>query len=330
MDTILCMVRFLLTVVLVGLMTLLYFRIVRGIDRYEKEPTRYLVAAFLWGAVPAVIIALILQLVLSIPATLILGEETTGSALLGSSVIAPVTEEVMKGAAVGLIYLIRRREFDGWVDGVMYGAAAGFGFAFVENTLYLLGAESTEEWLVLFFLRVIVFGFMHGFWTALTGIGFGVARNTASPGKQALAILIGLAAAIGSHLLHNGALVLIEASGGRTLLVALVNYGVLLVGLIGASLAAVYSDRRVLKTYLVDEVPAVLSPAQYDALVTPRAAARARLRLAPARQRALVQIAAELAQKKRQLIKLGEGVSGQEIDRLREQLAALRDEGVRG
>lgn len=314
---------------LVGLMTLLCFRIVRGIDRFEKEPARYLVAAFLWGAAPAVLLSLVFQLILSVPVSLILGEESLGSALFGASIAAPVTEEILKGVAVAIIYFTRRREFDGWVDGIVYGAAAGFGFAFVENVLYLMGTETTEEWLTLFFLRVIVFGFMHGFWTALTGIGFGVARNARSSVMKATAILAGLGAAIFSHLLHNAALTLAEASGGATFLIALVNYGSLLVGLLIASVAALYYERGVMKTYLLDEVPLVLTQEQYASLVAARSAAGARLGLAPARQRALVQAAAELAQKKRQLLKLGEaGMANPHIDRLRQQIIALQEQSV--
>ena len=324
MDTILCVVRFLFTVALVGLMTLLYFRIVRGIDRFEKEPARYLVAAFLWGAAPAVLLALIFQLILSIPVSLILGEESLGSALFSASIAAPVTEEVLKGVAVAILYLARRRELDGWVDGIVYGAAAGFGFAFIENVLYLMGTETVEEWLALFFLRVIVFGFMHGFWTALTGIGFGIARNTANRFAQAFAILAGLGAAILSHLLHNGALTLVEASGGATLWVAVVNYGSLLIGLAIVSVVALYYERGMMKTYLRDEVPQVLTQEQYASLITARTAAGARMGLAPARQRALVQAAAELAQKKRQLLALGEaGMANPHIDQLRRQIIAL-------
>ncbi len=325
MDTILCVVMFLLTVALVGAMTWLYFRIVRGIDRFEQEPTRYLIAAFMWGAVPAVLIALIFQLILSIPVSLILGEESLGSALFGASIAAPVTEEILKGAAVAIIYLTRRREFDGWVDGIVYGAAAGFGFAFVENVLYLMGTETTEEWLALFFLRIIVFGFMHGFWTALTGIGFGVARSARSGAVKGVAIPAGLGAAILSHLLHNTALTLAEASGGATILIALVNYGFLLIGLVIVSVAALHHDRQVMKTYLIDEVPLVLTPAEYQALITARSAAGARLGLAPARQRALIQAAAELAQKKRQLVKLGEAdMANPHIEQLRRQIITLR------
>ncbi|MCS7059564.1 MAG: PrsW family intramembrane metalloprotease [Anaerolineae bacterium] len=325
MNTILSVLSFLFTVGLVGLMTLMYFRVVQGIDRFEKEPTRYVVAAFLWGAAPAVLIALVLQLILSLPLTLILGEDSLASALVGASIIAPITEELVKGAAVAIIYLARRQEFDGWVDGIVYGAAAGFGFAFVENVLYLMGTETAEEWVALFFLRVIVFGFMHGFWTALTGLGFGIARNTTSIAQKGIAILAGLSVAIFSHLIHNGAVTLAEASSGATIWIALINYAFLVVGLLIASAAALYHDRQIMKTYLLDEVPAVLTHEEYQSLITARSAAGARLGILAPRRRALVQAAAELAQKKRQLAKLGEEhLIGADIDRLRQQMIALR------
>lgn len=161
--------RFLITAVLIAIPTYLYIRIVISIDRFEKEPTRYLIGAFLWGAVPAVIIGIIAQLILDIPVEEILGASLTGQ-FITTAVNAPITEEILKGAVVAILYLWFRREFDGWVDGIVYGAMAGFGFAYVENIIYLLGTKTWEEWVGLFILRVIALGFMHGFWTALIPI----------------------------------------------------------------------------------------------------------------------------------------------------------------
>ncbi len=289
---------FLLTVALVGLLTYVYSRIVRGIDRYEKEPTRYLVAAFVWGAAPAVILGIVVQLTFEIPTSLILGEDSLGSALFGSAIVAPVTEEMLKGLAVAIIYLARRSEFDGWVDGIIYGATVGFGFAFVENVLYLTAADGWGEWLRLFILRVVVFGFMHGYWTALTGIGFGVARGLKSNSAKLLAIGIGLSAAIWSHLVHNGALVLVETSGGGTFLIAIANYAALSICMIALSVAAAHNDRQIMRVYLADEVPGVISPQDYEVLSQTRTGARARLRLMSKQRRRFIQTAAELAQKR--------------------------------
>jgi RsiW-degrading membrane proteinase PrsW (M82 family) len=318
------MLQFLVTIVAVAIPTYLYVRAINSIDRYEKEPTRYLLGAFLWGALPAVVTGIIIELILDIPVQLVLGENTLGGQMISTALIPPVVEEILKAGAVAIIYLWRRREFDGWVDGLIYGAMAGFGFAYVENVFYILGTANWGEWLSLFFLRVIVFGLMHGFWTSLTGIGFGVARNSTNPARKVLAIVIGLSFAIVSHMMHNGALVLSGQSDGGTLLVALVNYGALMVLLFCLRLIAAQRDRSILQTYLRDEVPYVLSPEAYTDLCSPKAHALAKLRLSPRQQRAFIQTAAELAQKKRQLVRLGdEGFNSAEIDRLRAQLATF-------
>jgi RsiW-degrading membrane proteinase PrsW (M82 family) len=318
------MLQFLVTIVAVAIPTYLYMRIINGIDRYEKEPTRYLLGAFLWGAIPAIIVGILIELVLDIPVALVLGENTLGGQMITTALIPPVVEEILKAGAVAIIYLWRRHEFDGWVDGLVYGAMAGFGFAYVENVFYLLGTGNWSEWLSLFLLRVIVFGLMHGFWTSLTGIGFGVARNSTSRVYKFLAVTIGLSGAIASHMGHNGALVLSSQSDGGTILVALLNYGALVVLLICLRLVAARRDRNTLRTYLRDEVPGILSPEAYADLCSTKTHALARLQLSPRQQRNFVQIAAELAQKKRQLVRLGdEGYNSAEIDRLRAQLATF-------
>ena len=50
--------------------------------------------------------------------------------------VAPWIEEAAKGAAVLLVLLFRRREFDGVVDGIVLAGLSGVGFAFTENVLY--------------------------------------------------------------------------------------------------------------------------------------------------------------------------------------------------
>ena len=45
-------------------------------------------------------------------------------------------EEFGKGLGVFLIFVTARRAFDGPVDGIVYGALIGAGFAFTENIQY--------------------------------------------------------------------------------------------------------------------------------------------------------------------------------------------------
>ena len=99
---------------------MLYAVIFWWFDRYEKEPLTLLVAAFLWGAIPSIILALIMQLLLDVPIMAVSPNQLTYD-LLGASVSAPVTEEGMKALALIILLLFLRREIDSPMDGLIYG-----------------------------------------------------------------------------------------------------------------------------------------------------------------------------------------------------------------
>ena len=145
------------------------------LDRYEAEPTLMLVLAFAWGAVCAPAGALFLNTGIAIAMRLAGSEDPdVVTAVFG----APLVEEGLKGFGVLLIVLLRRREFDGVVDGIVYAGLVGAGFAFSENILYLgreyveYGQQGLTE---LFILRCIMGPFAHPLFTAFTGIGLGLA-----------------------------------------------------------------------------------------------------------------------------------------------------------
>ena len=52
----------------------IYTTLIYYVDRYEKEPLWLLAATFFWGAVPAIIFALIFNGVLGLPFYLLLGD----------------------------------------------------------------------------------------------------------------------------------------------------------------------------------------------------------------------------------------------------------------
>ena len=145
------------------------------LDRYEAEPTRMLILAFAWGAVCAPAGALFLNTGIAIAMRLAGAEDPDlETAVFG----APFVEEGLKGFGVLLIVLLRRREFDGVVDGIVYAGLVGAGFAFSENIIYLgrefveYGQQGLTE---LFILRCIMGPFAHPLFTAFTGIGLGLA-----------------------------------------------------------------------------------------------------------------------------------------------------------
>ena len=55
---------------------------------------------------------------------------------------APIVEEVGKGLGLLLLFVTARRAFDGPVDGVVYGALIGAGFALTENIQYFAISSS--------------------------------------------------------------------------------------------------------------------------------------------------------------------------------------------
>ncbi|MBD1912711.1 MULTISPECIES: PrsW family intramembrane metalloprotease [unclassified Leptolyngbya] len=314
---------FITSTIVLAIPAYFYTRLIRSIDRFEKEPMPYLLGAFFWGAVPAVIVAIILQVILGLPVEALLGADSLESELISGAIAAPVTEEILKGMAVAIIYFLFRKEFDGWVDGIVYGGMAGFGFAYIENILYLSSTESWEEWFTLLILRTVVFGGLHGFWTALTGIGFGLARYSRNPFYKIFVITSGLLAAMFGHLVHNGSLTFVEADGS-IFLITLLNYGMLAFFMLILWFIAGYNDRRRLTVYLQDEVPGTFSDICYEGLCKHRSKHLAKLGIKRKQRRQLFQLAAELAQKKLQLKKMGdEKGNSEEITKLREQIKAL-------
>lgn len=176
------------------------------IDRYEAEPVRYLVFAFGWGALVAAMGALALNTA-TIGFLYRAGAGVGDVDLTGPVMVAPVVEETMKGLGVAVIYLFRRHQFDGIVDGIVYAGLVGAGFAFSENILYLARAYETygEPGLhSLFFLRCIMSPFAHPMFTACIGIGLGVAVTRRSPAVRMASITLGWLCAMLLHGLWNG------------------------------------------------------------------------------------------------------------------------------
>jgi len=177
------------------------------LDRYEAEPTSLLALAFAWGAGVATFGALVINTA-SLVAIKAAGGDMTTTAVF----VAPFVEEAFKGSAVLLILLLRRKEFDGVVDGIVYAGMAGIGFAFVENVLYLgraLSETGGTGTVFTFVLRCIVSPFAHPLFTAATGIGIGLAVRSRNPLVKIAAPLLGYCVAV---LLH-GAWNLSAASG---------------------------------------------------------------------------------------------------------------------
>ncbi|WP_369247610.1 PrsW family intramembrane metalloprotease [Streptomyces sp. R41] len=187
----------------------------RWLDRVEPGPWRNLLFAFAWGACAAALIAIVANSF----ATRWIATATadpSSADTLGATVIAPIVEESAKAAAVLLVFLFRRRDFTGIVDGVVIAGVTATGFAFTENILYLGTAFGTDQLsgerglasvtAATFFVRVVMSPFAHPLFTVLTGIGFGIAALSAERQhlRRVLLPLTGLLLAMGMHSAWNG------------------------------------------------------------------------------------------------------------------------------
>jgi RsiW-degrading membrane proteinase PrsW (M82 family) len=315
--------------------TAIYASIIWWFDRYEKEPLWLLAVTFLWGAIPAIILSLIVELILGIPVS-VLGEGLWAE-VVESGGVAPVIEEIAKAVALLGLFVFLRHEFDNVLDGIIYGALVGFGFAMTENVLYFLGSLFTEGWAawgMVVFLRAIVFGLNHAFFTSLTGAALGLARLSRAAWEKWLVPLLGLGLAIAFHAIHNVGASLVELTCLAGIFSFLTDWGGVLVVFVVMLLAAQQEKKWITQELQEEVASGVLSQADYALTVSyrQRFVARWEALLGQSWQRwrqlgRLFHLATELAFKKYQLRTAGDGESTRAtIARLRSQIVALRGE----
>lgn len=299
------------------------------LDRYEKEPKRLLIGVFGWGAVVAVIGALVLEIFLGQSVLALTGSELLED-VLGSSLFAPAAEEILKGLAVVLVFLLARHEFDSILDGIVYASVAALGFAATEDVLYYLSAfdeGGLGALMALVFLRFVVFGWQHAFFTSFTGIGLAMARMNHNPAIKVIAPLAGLSAAMFTHSLHNTVLTFVTGLLGVAVAALIAWMGWLV--MFAFILYLIYREKAWLAEYLREEVElCTITPAQYKMVCSFFGQTQARLSgLISGRYRAterFLQCCGELSHKKRQLAVMGdERDNRRRIDSLRSELNAV-------
>jgi RsiW-degrading membrane proteinase PrsW (M82 family) len=165
----------LLSVVLLAATAIPAGLIIYRLDQFEPEPASLIVIALLWGGVVALAFAaLVNTLAFDVLQHLMPAVRVDSWA---AALVAPVDEELYKGAGLVMIYLMARAEFDGVMDGLVYGAMIGLGFQVMENIQYFMVAagESGQAGPVvsMYFLRVVLSGlYSHMLFSGLLGFGF--------------------------------------------------------------------------------------------------------------------------------------------------------------
>ena len=180
--------------------------VIRRIDRNEKEPWRLVLVSTAWGAIVATSLVIWGESFWEDVAvrTLVPGPGLDATRAFSAGLL----EELGKGTAVLLLFLVMRNEFDDVVDGIVYGAAVGLGFNFMESLTYMTNLYSIFEpsgngaiaagfqW----YARQVLGLFMgHATYTALVGAGIGIARQLPNRRSKVIAIVAGFVVAIAAH-----------------------------------------------------------------------------------------------------------------------------------
>ncbi len=309
--------------------TSLYTWLIWWCDRYEREPWSLLSAAFIWGALPAIILSLIAELIIDIPLSAFLTDNARD--FLSTGIASPIIEETAKGAALLGIFLLARREFDNVLDGIVYGALVGFGFAATENLFYFLSAlwqDGWGQWVIVVLLRTVVFGFNHAFFTSLTGIGLGIARLTQRRWLQWGAPIFAFGGAIFAHALHNIGALLASQNVLNFGISLLTDWGGFWV-VVAVIILSWRQERGWLREFLADEaIPAADRRALLSARLWERVPVVGHMASVtrPSLRREYHQLLAELAFRKRHLVQQGNAdlQLQQEITQLRARLRELQ------
>ncbi len=183
------------------------FLLVYRLDLFEREPKLMLAAALIWGGVIAVSLAgYANDAWLSVLGKIAPADFTSD---WGAAVVAPVTEEILKLTGVVCLFLIVPAEFDGVMDGFVYGAMVGLGFTVVEDVSYFIqataafgGADQAGPVLDTFFIRIVAGGlYSHVLFAGLTGMGFAyfVTRRQESFSKRLFVFGALVVAGAGAH-----------------------------------------------------------------------------------------------------------------------------------
>nr|WP_075017649.1 PrsW family intramembrane metalloprotease [Actinacidiphila rubida] len=255
------------------------------LDHVAPSPWQNVVFAFTWGACAATLVALFAnEYGAKLLATTFSGTPTQTDQW-GATFVAPLVEESAKGAAILLLFLFRRRQFESVLDGIVVAGLTATGFAFTENILYLGTAFSEDQAVgshgattfATFFVRVLMTPFAHPLFTSMTGIGFALAA-VVRPGRRWrwrwLPPVAGWMLAMGLHGTWNG-------SSTTSPLTFLTLYVAVMVPAFGLLVwLAFWARSNELRT-VRRQLPAYaaagwLAPAEPNALATMRTRAEAR------------------------------------------------------
>jgi RsiW-degrading membrane proteinase PrsW (M82 family) len=321
-------------------MLLVYLWVPWIVDRYDPEPLWALLLVLAWGGIAGCGFAGLINTIVDATATAA-GGKGFGE-LVGACVSAPLVEEFMKGMGVFFIFYFWRREFDGVVDGVIYATFAALGFAAVENILYygaaakqaITTSAGEDAFYGTFLVRGILAPWGHPLYTSMTGIGFGISRETTKTWLKWLAPLGGYMCAAFLHCMWNFLATVLSGLSGLLVVIMFLLW-LVFVGAFGILvLFLVRRKGRIIRDHLRDEVlMGNLTPWELDLVTSLFAATKATFQYGGAAGRKFVHAAARLALSKWHTGRAVKGrkltISADMIFPLRQELFRLRGEVAR-
>jgi RsiW-degrading membrane proteinase PrsW (M82 family) len=224
-------------------------------DRYDREPFKLVLLNYLWGAIGAIIFAVLGSLLFSS----ILSEFVSNKDelnYLGTIAIAPVVEEITKG--IFLLITVTNKKFDNMTDGIVYGGAIGLGFGMTENFLYFISYGTTiSNWITIVIIRTLFSAVMHCVSTATFGAFLGLAKFKATGYKIFLPIT-GLMIAILIHFSWN-----FTVSYQSTAILGFLFLGVTIIIFITIFSASVRSEKKMILDELIPETALGIIPDEH-------------------------------------------------------------------
>jgi RsiW-degrading membrane proteinase PrsW (M82 family) len=173
--------------ILAIIIPLFFLGIIHALDFYRTGQLKFILLCLGWGGIAYALGGLINNL-------LFVSKLTDWDTII--RVYAPIHEEVFKGLI--LLFWVRRPKFYYFVDGAIYGFAAGIGFAIFENFESLFNNSSITD----IFIRTLSTNLIHATGSAAIGIAFGLFRLETSRSRWQFSVA-GLCVAIGQHMFFN-------------------------------------------------------------------------------------------------------------------------------
>jgi len=218
------------------------------VDRHEKEPIRLLAIALLFGAVIAPLVAVLLEKAFGAP-TSMATQATVPLSRLNTT--TPIVEEAVRAAAILAVILLVLYEVDDILDGLIYGAVVGVGFALAANFVSIISTPNFGESNSASLFATSVSGLNHLFYGGVIGVLVAAVRRRGRAWMAGAAV-VGWLVAAGFHLIHDYLPSWVGSSAGdvggggvRSLLTDLPN----VLGLVALAVIAVFALGR--EAYIV-------------------------------------------------------------------------------